>query len=196
MRHPRCCHLFIVSLFGITSLILLNGCHSTGPAMESTTGHTVHPDTVSEQDSGMLGEISKLAGNWEMADENGKTHPATTFAITSGGSAVREIMWAGQQYEMTNLYHMDGGVLVCTHYCAAGNQPRMVAARAEKTSDGMVFRFDIDSVSNLRESHDHYMGNMTLTILDDGGLRQDWRSYDREGNLTEPAVFLLSRSQN
>ena len=113
--------------------------------------------------------------------------------MTAGGSAVREIMFPGDAQEMTNLYHMDGGDLVITHYCAAGNQPRMVASKAVETDDATVFRFELESVSNLRESHDHYMGDMTLTILKAGGLRQDWRSYDREGNLTDPMTFMLSR---
>ena len=56
-----------------------------------------------------------------------------------------------------------------------------------------MFLFEFDSVSNLRESHEHYMGNLTLTILEDGRLREDWRSYDRDGNLTDPTTFLLTR---
>ncbi len=169
----------------LTGLMLATGCQSTTP--------TVHPETVSGQDAALLGHISKLVGDWESTDDTGNKHHASNFAVTSGGSAVREIMWPGMDHEMTNLYHMDGGVLVCTHYCAAGNQPRMVATHSAKTDEGTVFLFEFDSVSNLRESHEHYMGNLTLTILEDGRLREDWRSYDRGGNLTDPTTFLLTR---
>jgi hypothetical protein len=177
------------SLAGLlaTSLLAL-GCQSTAP--------TVHPDTVSSRDDALLGVVSKLAGDWEMADENGEMILAAQFAVTSGGSAVREIMFPGTDYEMTNLYHMDGGSLVCTHYCAAGNQPRMVATAATRTAEGTVLRFDFESVTNLRESHDHYMGNLTVTILEDGSVRQDWRSYDRAGELTEPVVFSMTRKSD
>ncbi len=168
-----------------TTILFVTGCQSIAP--------TVHPESVSKLDAEMLGEISKLAGDWEMTDENGEKILGTTFAVTSGGSAVREIMMPGHAYEMTNLYHMDGDVLVCTHYCAAGNQPRMVATHSKRTDEGTVFTFEFESVSNLRESHDHYMGNMTLTILEDGHIREDWRSYDRDGNLTPPATFELDR---
>lgn len=170
-------------LSALTTCMLATGCQST-PA--------VHPEAVSEHDAALLGEISKLAGDWEMTDETGEQFLAANFAVTGGGSAVREIMFPGDAVEMTNLYHMDGGVLVCTHYCATGNQPRMIASHSVKSDEGTVFLFELDSVSNLRESHDHYMGNMTLTILDDGRIRQDWRSYDRGGKLTEPVTFLLS----
>ena len=167
------------------AVLAITGCHSTSP--------TVHPDTVSERDAALLGEISKLIGDWEMADENGAKQHASTFALTSAGSAVREIMFPGQDHEMTNLYHMDGDQLVITHYCASGNQPRMVASQPRRTAEGIVFHFAFDSVSNLRESHDHYMGDMTLTISDAGDIRQDWRSLNYEGELTEPMTFMLTR---
>ena len=169
----------------ILGLLVVSGCQTTSPI--------VHPDPTAEHDATMLGQISDLLGDWEMTDEEGTRHHAATFAMTAGGSAVREIMFPGGDHEMTNLYHMDGENLVITHYCAAGNQPRMVASKVAQTDDGTVFYFEFESVSNLRESHDHYMGDMTLTILKDGGLRQDWRSFDRDGNLTDPMTFMLSR---
>ena len=169
----------------ILGLLVVAGCQITSP--------TVHPDATAEYDATMLGQISELLGDWEMTDEEGTRHHAATFAMTAGGSAVREIMFPGQDHEMTNLYHMDGDQLVITHYCAAGNQPCMVASQPRRTAEGIVFHFEFDSVSNLRESHDSYMGDMTLTIFDAGGIRQDWRSYDREGNLTDPMAFMLSR---
>ena len=172
-------------LSAISVLFLVTACQSTAPM--------VHPDAVSSRDAELLGEISKLAGEWEMPDESGQTQLALVFAVSSAGSSVREIMFPGSEHEMTNLYHMDGDVLVCTHYCAAGNQPRMVATAATKTDEGTELRFELDSVSNLREGHDHYMGNLTVTLLDDGRLRQVWRSYDRDGELAEPMTFLLTR---
>lgn len=177
------------SLIAITTcLLVLTGCQASSSALRT--------DADPERDHAMLGAITKLAGPWEMSDEDGNKHLAATFAVTSGGSAVREIMFPGDEQEMTNLYHMDGKNLVITHYCAAGNQPRMVAAEARQTDAGTVFHFDIDSVSNLRTSHDHYMGNMTLTILKTGDIRQEWRSYQLDGTLSEPMTFELSRKPN
>ena len=179
MRWLLC--LLVLSIGGLC------GCHSTAP--------TVHPDTVAELEPSLIGELRQLEGDWEITDENGERVVASRFSITSGGSAVREIMWPGHPHEMTNLYHMDGEHLVCTHYCAAGNQPRMVATHAERSEEGLVFHFDYESVTNLRESHQYYMGNMTLTILENGQVREDWRAYDREGQLTEPTTFLLERKE-
>ena len=45
---------------------------------------------------------------------------------TGGGSAVTETLFPGTAHEMMSVYHMDGDDLVLTHYCAGGNQPRMM----------------------------------------------------------------------
>jgi hypothetical protein len=103
-------------------------------------------------------------------------------------------MFPGEPHEMTNLYHMDGTDVVCTHYCAAGNQPRMVASGLTHTPEGPAMEFKFDSVSNLRETHDHYMGSLRLVMLDENTIRQEWTSLDREGNPVLPAtVFELTR---
>ena len=165
---------------GAMAMAFIVGCQNTAEVR-------VHAD--SPEADAMLARIAQLAGEWEMTDESGVTHHAATFSVT----AVREIMFPGSEMEMTNLYHMAGSELVITHYCAAGNQPRMVASEAAETEDGTTFSFELDRVSNLREGHDHYMGDMKLLILDSGGVRVDWRSYDRAGNLTDPITFVLTR---
>lgn len=175
-----------LKLAAVTCLALMGlaACQATAP-----TRVAVAPEREAE----MFTPITALEGEWEMPDEDGSMTLASRFAVTANNSAVREIMFPGSPYEMTNLYHMDGNDLVITHYCAAGNQPRMVTSHATQTDEGTTYFFDLDSVSNLRPEHDHYMGNMTLTILNDGTLREDWRSYQRDGSLSEPTTFVMHR---
>lgn len=175
-----------------TAALTLALCALALPACQSQRARVAPPSTAA-RDEAMLGQIAALAGEWEMADEDGTPTLASTFNVTSAGSAVREIMFPGEPHEMTNLYHMDGPNLVVTHYCATGNQPRMIATEARTSDEGTVYQFDFDSVSNLRDEHTHYMGNMTLTLLNDGNIREDWRAYDREGKLTEPTTFEMHR---
>jgi len=145
------------------------------------------------RDAEMLGGIAALAGTWEMADEEGQNMTATVYRPTAAGSAVEEVMFPGTPHEMVNLYHMDGNDLVVTHYCAAGNQPRMVSTGPETGADGSrVYRFRFDSVANLRPEHDHYMGNLTLAIKGDA-LTQTWVSLDGKGAKSEPVVFEMRR---
>jgi hypothetical protein len=46
------------------------------------------------------------------------------FQVISGGSVVLETFGRPGR-ETATVYHLDGGSLVATHYCAQGNQPRL-----------------------------------------------------------------------
>ena len=147
-----------------------------------------------EQQAALLGNVKRMAGEWEMKDPNGTWVPACAFKVTSNGSVVREVMFAGAAHEMTNMYHMDGDSIVMTHYCSMGNQPRMRATKAEKLADGSVaIPFEYDSVSNLAKQDDGYMGKMTLIIKDDKHAEERWQHMKEgkvEGGATE---FVLRR---
>jgi hypothetical protein len=102
---------------------------------------------------------------------------------------VREIMFPGSEHEMTNVYHLDGNELVVTHYCAAGNQPRMVASKV----DGNRITFHTDSVSDLKPGGGPFMGELTLVLVDAGHIEQHWRSITLDGAVAEENVFSLAR---
>lgn len=123
----------------------------------------------------MLEQVKKMSGTWDMLDDKGAVIGTTVFAVCSGGSAVREVMFQGMPHEMTNMYHMDGGSMVMTHYCAEGNQPRMRAGRADASPGRIAFRFD--SATNYTDTERTCMGEMTLTIKDDTHASQAWQSY-------------------
>jgi hypothetical protein len=146
-------------------------------------------------DKAALGQLSMLDGDWQFIDENGDDVDGLmcTFNFTSNNSVVREVMFPGGDNEMTNLYHMDGQSIVCTHYCAAGNQPRMVATGMQTGDDGTSFDFKLDSVSNLRPEHDHFMGGMKLVFTDDNTLEQHWTSFKQDGEVAGEMVFVMKR---
>src|SRR5262249_37029477 len=165
-------------------LLALAACATTQP------GHVSTVPAASDQQKGQLfGQVSKLAGTWEMKDDKGQNQVATVYAVTAGGSAVREVMFPGGAHEMTNLYHMDGPTLVMTHYCAAGNQPRMRASCGPKAN---VLDFQFDSVTDLHNANDHYMGQMRLTIVDNDHIKQEWYSF-ADGKMGAPMTFDLTR---
>lgn len=51
------------------------------------------------------------------------------YEVGSGGTIVRELLFPGTEHEMLSVYHLGGGQLVATHYCAVGNQ-RASSSRA------------------------------------------------------------------
>lgn len=172
-------------LLTLLTLPALSGC-------TTTQGHaTSTPPATPAQKTQLFDQVAKLAGTWEMKDEKGQTQTASVFAVTAGGSAVREIMFPGGHHEMTNLYHMDGPTLVLTHYCAAGNQPRMRAAAGDKPH---TLDFKFDSVTDLHDANDHYMGQMSLTLVDNDHIKQEWYSFVG-GKLEGPTTFEMTRKK-
>lgn len=174
------------------SALVLAGFVS-GCAME-TRGHTYDPKTPSvsaAKPETMLEAVKTLRGEWTMLDDKGEVQPASTFTVSSNGSVVREVMFAGSEHEMTNMYHMDGDSLIMTHYCAMGNQPRMRAVAA----DGNSITFAPDSVTNLK-SDAAYMGSMTLTFVDARNVSMDWRSIKNgKPDNSHNAPFKLTRKK-
>jgi len=143
------------------------------------------------QQAALIEQVKKLEGTWTGSDEQGTTWKHV-FKVSSSGSAVREIMFPGEAHEMTNMYHMDGPTLIMTHYCAAGNQPRM---RAHAGTRGQI-SFKADGVGNLASPDAEYMGEMTIVFEDNNHIRQEWRSV--KGGVAAPAsnpVFRLTRSR-
>lgn len=167
-----------ISLLALPGLMLATGC-ATGPKVVSPT--SAH--TASEFD-----QIKSLAGEWMTTDQSGNQVVGSVFSVSSNGSAVREIMFPGSPHEMTNMYHLDGDSIVATHYCAAGNQPRM---RCTDPSGG-VFAFEGFDCTNLASHDTEYMASMTLVIKDSRHIRQDWSSI-KGGTESEHVSFDLTR---
>lgn len=151
---------------------------------------TVAPASEAQR-AELLDRVKTLAGEWEMTGPDGKPMLAAVFAVSANGSTVREIMFPGSEHEMTNMYHMDGPSLVMTHYCAMGNQPRLRATRAT----GNQIAFGFDSVTNKTAADQSYMGEMTVTFVDQNNIVQDWRSLKNGKPLEEHAKFELTRKR-
>jgi hypothetical protein len=159
------------------SLFAVLACQSSGPVVVDTD--PVHRETL-------FAPVRALAGTWRVdADE----HPGEIrFEVTSGGSAVRELMFPGTEHEMTNMYSLDGNSIVMTHYCAGGNQPHMRATAI----DGNRLVFESDGVSDLKKSDAQYMGAMTLVLVDEDHIEQHWVAYNAASEEEHP-VFELTR---
>ena len=112
--------------------------------------------------------IKKLQGDWRgPAMMKGMPPSHSVFRVTAGGSAVQETIFPGSKMEMVSVYHMDKGNLLMTHYCAAGNQPRMKLNAKKSTAQELVF--DFDGGTNLNPRRDTDMHSMVLTLPAAGG---------------------------
>ncbi|RNC80661.1 MAG: hypothetical protein ED559_02320 [Phycisphaera sp.] len=167
-------------------MLLAAGCQTAG----TDSGGVNVANTPDETQATAMDTMSQLEGEWQLVGEDGELGPGSTFKVTSAGSIVREIMFEGFGHEMTNVYHMDGDQIVCTHYCAVGNQPRMVAA----ADGGNSFDFQVDYVSNLLPTHDHYMGGLKLVLVDDNTLEQHWTTFNKEGEVAGEMTFVMKKA--
>ena len=90
-------------------------------------------------------ELKSLAGAWEGAVPAMEGHPAMTaqvrYAVTSGGNAVAETLFAGTPHEMLSVYTLNGDDLTLTHYCSSGNHPLMKLDRSASKPGDLVFEF-------------------------------------------------------
>lgn len=156
----------------------------TVAACQSSSPRVVDADPA--QRKVLFEAVAALEGRWQMDGPEGPAY--IEFAVTAGGSAVRETMFPGTPYEMVNMYTLDGNGLAMTHYCAAGNQPHM---RADALEGGKLV-FHTTGVSDLKAPDEHYMGSMTLVMVDADHVEQHWVSLNAPDPEHMPA-FALTR---
>ena len=111
------------------------------------------PATVAGEDVDVMEKLAALEGDWMLLDEEGRETDVvgSTFRLTAGGSVLVETMFPNSPdgHEMVNVYHADGDRVLMTHYCAEGNQPRLVV-EASDDENRLDLRFE--SITNLASS--------------------------------------------
>ena len=122
--------------------------------------------------------LNTLQGTWEGKSPDGKT-VQVVFRQTSGGSALlSEIMG---EYNMITMFHMDKDRVLMTHYCAAGNQPRM---QASASPDGKTITFNFIDATNLSSPKVGHMQRLVLTLADADHHVQEW-TFTQDGKETK-----------
>ena len=124
--------------------------------------------------------IKSLSGRWQgpfMNPETGKpVTMETSIRVTSHGNSVtHEMKGAGdpdqsatQDHPVTLMY-IDGANLLLTHYCDAGNRPRM---SARISPDGKQVDFDfLDVAGPTKYGH---MQHARFTVIDSTHHTEEW----------------------
>ena len=137
-----------------------------------------------------LDKFKALAGNWTMNGGDGSV--AVTYRVTAGGSAVVATLFPGAPHEMVTVYTVDAGALVLTHYCAAGNQPRM---KATKEADANTIAFKFDGGGNIKSPKDGHMHEASFSFKDADHLTSTWQFY-KDGKPGEKKEFDIVRKKN
>ncbi len=132
--------------------------------------------------------IKALAGEWVGKSDSGM-EVRTSYRVVSNGSAVMNILAdPGDPHEMITMFHADGPDLMVTHYCAIGNQPRMVA-KAPTDTKSIAFKFK-DATNVGSEGR---MEALTLTMPDADHHTQEWTF--RQGDKETREIFRFTRKR-
>lgn len=136
--------------------------------------------------------MKALAGTWERKHEDGSV-TTLSYKVISGGTALMETMDApGMQEAMVTMYHPDGADLLMTHYCAAGNQPRMRCAKPAKDAKSLDFTF-VDA-ANLATPDAGHMHHLLVTFVDANHLTQEWTW--KQGAKEGKEIFTFERKHS
>jgi len=133
-------------------------------------------------------KLKSLQGNW-----TGKAmgrDVQVSFRVTSAGSALMSEIHS--EDDMISIFHLDGDRLLMTHYCGAGNQPRMVGA---VSADGKTFTFDFLDATNITSSQPGHMQRLVLTMLDSDHHTEQWSFLDKDGKTQQHELFELQRTK-
>src|ERR1700679_1451631 len=149
--------------------------------------------------------LKSLAGTWQGAvttnpKDSGMGNDANvqvSLRVTSRGNAlVHEMKAAGtpddpKRYDhpVTMLY-LDGDRLLLTHYCDAGNRPRMVA---QTSADGKKVEFDFLDLSGGNQYG--HMYHAVFTMIDATHHSEDW-TYMMPGDKPMHAHMDLQRTKD
>jgi len=117
--------------------------------------------------------MKSITGNWEGKDSQGGA-VAVSNRVTAGGSAVvseLKTTMHGKAADMISMINMDGDRVLLTHYCSAGNQPRMQAAISP---DGKSITFTFVDATNLSSPDAPHMKSVTFNFIDENHHTEEW----------------------
>jgi hypothetical protein len=140
--------------------------------------HDQQPNAQKSDAQKSFDQLKTLAGSWEgpvtvdppQRDMHSKMPAQVTLRVTSMGNLlVHEAKSMERPDDPITTIYMDGDHLQLTHYCDAGNRPRMVA---RPMADEKTVEFDfVDVAGNTNYGHMHHA---IFTAVDENHHIEDW----------------------
>lgn len=136
------------------------------------------PAAVASPDSKEVFEkLKTLAGSWVGQVTTFPREPAVdgnfaqiSMRVTSLGNAlVHEMSISGRLDHPLTMFHLEDDRFVATHYCDAGNRPRMVGT---VSPDGKTVEFQFLDLSGQNDYG--HMHGVVFTFIDENHHTQDW----------------------
>lgn len=132
-------------------------------------------------------QLAELEGRWVGKGSEGQPIEVT-FRMTAAGSALMSEIHGHGPENMITMFHMDGDRLLMTHYCGAGNQPRMKVI----ATDAKSVSFEFMDGTNIGPGDGH-MQRVKFTQPDADHHIEEWVFLDHGTEHKE--VFTLERAK-
>jgi len=162
-------HLLVMATVALTAA----AAHAAGPKSEASAGPAAYA------------RLKTLVGEWEADTAMGKAH--ISYELIAGGTSLVEKESAEKMPAMLTVYYLDGDRLLLTHYCMAGNQPRMQARTFNSGTGEVAFEF-LDA-TNLTPGAGH-MHNAKIRVADHDHLNTEWEFYENgQRKMAETAQY-------
>jgi hypothetical protein len=134
--------------------------------------------------------LKTLVGQWEAQARDG--HERLTYELVADGTALIERETAANRPEMLTVYHLDGNRLLLTHYCMAGNQPRMELRSFDASTGALTFDF-VDA-TNLASPAAGHMHSVAMRLADADHIVTEWQFFENgKAKMTETARYARVR---
>jgi len=141
-------------------------------------------------------QLKTLAGTWEarvttvppQSEIEGKLMHVTLRVTSMGNALMHEMTGADRPDDPITMLYMDGDRLMLTHYCDAGNRPRMTG---KVSADGKTVEFEfLDVAGSTQYGHMHHA---VFTIIDANHHTEEWTFM--QGDKPIHARFELQRTK-
>jgi len=147
-------------------------------------------NAMPEQARAAFERFKKLDGQWQGRSTKGWEEVVSFKTIAQGSIVVETSFDAHPNETMMTMFHLDGERLMLTHYCVAGNQPRLQATAFEDEGRSITFTF-LDATNLPSRDHGH-MDKLIFRFLDDHHVTSQWTWY-QNGKESWMEVIKLER---
>jgi hypothetical protein len=193
MRGIGCVSLFVLSAFPAAVVAQSDG-HASGHKAADSQKPVGKPASTDAQKA--FAELKALAGSWAGQLTTFPKEPSVdgrfaqfSLRVTSLGNAlVHELSVSGRADHPVTMFYQDADRLLLTHYCDAGNRPRMAG---HLSPDGKRLEFDFLDLSGDNQ-HGH-MHHAVFTLIDSDHHTEDW-TYMMPDGVSVRAHFDLQRT--
>jgi hypothetical protein len=139
-------------------------------------------------------KLKTLAGSWEGvvagtgSEVDGKAVQLTLRVTSMGNALMHEMRVEGRPDDPITMLYLDSDRVLLTHYCDAGNRPRMLG---KSSPDGKTVDFEfLDVAGSTQYGHMHHAA---FAVLDANHHLEDWTFM--EGNKAVPVHLDLKRTK-